>query len=148
MGKREDSLIGISVSVAALFLMACLLVVLAICCVLALFGSALSSDQSAFVVAAWIVLVCTLNLFSFLTFRAARALYEERPWALWIARVWGALIIGLGVMIMCDLQYSHQPTPDEYYGILLALPSIFLGTCWTIYLALPHVRARFHIQPE
>jgi hypothetical protein len=144
MDQDKNSLIGISVSVAALFLFACLSAVVSMCCALAFFGSALAPDHGVFTTAGLAFLSCGFALFSFFTFRAATALYQERSWALWIARIWGVLLIGLGAMIVYDLYHPHEPAPDEYYGILVAPVCIALGSCWMIYLALPHVRTRFH----
>ena len=143
MAQDEGSLIGISVSVAALFLLAALSMVGAMCCALVFFGSALSSGPHWFMFGGWAILTCGFSRLGLLTFRAATALYQERNWALWIARVWGVSMIGLAAMTIYDLHHPHEPAADEYYGLLFAPPCMLLGVCWIIYLALPHVRARF-----
>ncbi|MGB6131182.1 MAG: hypothetical protein WBG54_05340 [Acidobacteriaceae bacterium] len=141
---ESKTLVGISVSALALLVLAC-------CSVFGLmlfgmdFAGTLLADQPNNIewTAGAGLIACCACVFCFLTFRAWRALYEERRWALWIARAWAALILLFGALDLDRLYRPHIPAADEYFGIVCDPVLIFGGILWLLYLWLPRVKGRF-----
>ena len=73
------------------------------------------------------LIACCGCALCFLIFRAWRALYEERAWALWIARAWAALMVLFGALDLHHLYKPHAPSADEYFGIIYDPVLIFGG---------------------
>ena len=141
---EKETPVGISVSAVALLVLACLSVLVLMFVGMALVGTLLGyeSHNIGWTVGAGFIACCGCVL-CFFTFRAWRALYEERVWALWITRTWAVLLLVLGGLDLYHLQKPHAPTADEYFGIIYDPVLIIGGAVWLLYLWLPKVRARF-----
>jgi hypothetical protein len=141
---KRETLVGISVSAVALLVLACFsvfgLMLFGMGFVRTLLGD--KPNNIGWTVGAGFITCCGCVL-CFLTFRAWRALYEERVWALWIARAWAALMALFGALDLYRLYSPHVPTADEYFGIIYDPMLIFGGVVWLLYLWLPKVKGRF-----
>jgi hypothetical protein len=141
---EKETLVGISVSSVALLVLACLSVLALIFVGMALVVTLLDYEPHNI---GWTIgagfIACCGGVLCFFTFRARRALYEERVWALWIARTWAALLLVFGGLDLYQLHQPHTPTADEYFGIIYDPLLIVGGAVWLLYLWLPKVRARF-----
>ena len=79
---------------------------------------------------------------TYLCFRAAAALNNERRWAADVAIGFGLLLLFLSADILHDWFHPDpHPFPDEGYGIVLVPFCVTIGLWWCIYLNLPRVRA-------
>lgn len=135
-GRDDRSLVGISVSAVSLLL----LTRLAGFC-LVLFGM---TYLAALLVGhrgslGWVIGVGFITFggcaHCIVTFWAWRALYQERVWALWIARTWAALLLLSGGFNLYHLYRPHTSTADDYFGIVYDPVLIIGGAVWLLYPA-------------
>lgn len=147
--RDSRPLVGISVSAVSLLALACI----AGCCLAifgfvymgALMGGDLNRVGRAIATGFAVVIGFALCI---VTFWAWKALYRQRPWALWIARTWAVLLIIGGAMDLCYVYLPHTPAPDEYFSLVFDPVLIFGGAAWLLYLSLPKVRQRFRSHTE
>lgn len=145
----KTTLVGISVSAVSLLALASLAALCLIVFSMGYVGILLSGDapSTRWVIGAGFTILCGWTL-CVPTFWAWRALYEERQWALWIARTWATLLPLYGAFDLYRMQRPHTPVPDEYFGVAFDPVLILGGAVWLLYLSLPKVRERFRTHTQ
>lgn len=144
--RDNHPLVGISVSAVLLLALACVAGCLAMLFGMTCVGSLLGGDKITGRLLGFGLITIAGCAFCIVTFFAWKALYRERRWALWVARIWAALVPLLSGLDLYQMHQPHTPAPDEYFGNLCDPAFIIGGTMWLLYLWLPKVRAQFRIR--
>jgi hypothetical protein len=86
-------------------------------------------------------IIVVIAALTYLSFRAALALYNAQQWAAYMATGFGVLLLLIGGTAFYDWFHPDRMSPDADFAILVAPFCVALGLWWCVYLNLPHVKA-------